>query len=160
MHGISSATFYTWKAKYGGLEVLEAKRLKALEDENAKLKPVAGGRHARQRGAQEPSGKNSDARRQARGCRSSPGNLRDKRAQGVPPDEGRPQDGAVSIAPASGRGSAQPPAGAGGRASRFGYRRARGAGQGSECPGLLFVGSSSPHFALAKYRRRFWRDLF
>ena len=32
-HGISSATFYKWKAKYGGLEVSEAKRLKTLEDE-------------------------------------------------------------------------------------------------------------------------------
>ena len=32
-HGISSATFYKWKAKYGGLEVSDAKRLKALEDE-------------------------------------------------------------------------------------------------------------------------------
>ncbi len=37
-HGISSATFYAWKAKYGGLEVSEARRLKALEDENSKLK--------------------------------------------------------------------------------------------------------------------------
>ena len=37
-HGISSATFYKWKAKYGGLDVSEARRLKALEDENAKLK--------------------------------------------------------------------------------------------------------------------------
>jgi putative transposase len=37
-HGVSSATFYKWKAKYGGLDVSEAKRLKALEDENAKLK--------------------------------------------------------------------------------------------------------------------------
>jgi putative transposase len=37
-HGISSATFYTWKAKFGGMEVSEAKRLKQLEDENAKLK--------------------------------------------------------------------------------------------------------------------------
>lgn len=37
-HGMSSATFYAWKAKYGGLEVSEAKRLRALEDENAKLK--------------------------------------------------------------------------------------------------------------------------
>ena len=36
-HGISSATFYTWKAKFGGLEVSDAKRLKGLEDENAKL---------------------------------------------------------------------------------------------------------------------------
>ena len=37
-HGISEATFYAWKAKYGGLNVSEARRLKALEDENTKLK--------------------------------------------------------------------------------------------------------------------------
>ncbi len=37
-HGVSSPTFYKWKAKFGGLEVSEARRLKALEDENAKLK--------------------------------------------------------------------------------------------------------------------------
>lgn len=37
-HGISSATFYTWKAKFGGMEVSDAKRLKALEEENARLK--------------------------------------------------------------------------------------------------------------------------
>ena len=37
-HGVSSATFYKWKAKYGGLKVSDARRLKALEDENAKLK--------------------------------------------------------------------------------------------------------------------------
>src|ERR1700729_1908655 len=39
-YGISSATFYKWKAKHGGLEVSDAKRLKALEDENAKLKKL------------------------------------------------------------------------------------------------------------------------
>ncbi len=39
-HGISSATFYAWKSKYGGLEVSEAKRLKSLEDENRKLKKL------------------------------------------------------------------------------------------------------------------------
>ena len=37
-HGISSPSFYKWKAKYGGLDVSEARRLKALEDENGKLK--------------------------------------------------------------------------------------------------------------------------
>lgn len=37
-HGVSPATFYKWKGKYGGMEVSEAKRLKALEDENARLK--------------------------------------------------------------------------------------------------------------------------
>ena len=39
-HGISSATFYKWKAKYSGLEVSDAKRLKSLEGENAKLKKL------------------------------------------------------------------------------------------------------------------------
>jgi putative transposase len=38
--GISEATFYKWKAKYGGLEVNEARRLKRLEEENAKLKRI------------------------------------------------------------------------------------------------------------------------
>ena len=37
-HGISSATFYAWKAKFGGMDVSEAKRLKSLQEENAKLK--------------------------------------------------------------------------------------------------------------------------
>ena len=39
-HGISNATFYNWKAKYGGLEVSEAQRLKHLEEENRKLKRI------------------------------------------------------------------------------------------------------------------------
>ncbi|WP_094194448.1 IS3 family transposase [Bradyrhizobium viridifuturi] len=39
-HGISEATFYNWKTKYGGMDVSEARRLKALEDENAKLKKL------------------------------------------------------------------------------------------------------------------------
>ena len=37
-HGISGATFYKWKSKFGGMDVSEARRLKVLEDENAKLK--------------------------------------------------------------------------------------------------------------------------
>jgi putative transposase len=37
-HGVSEATLYNWKAKYGSLEVSEAKRLRALEDENGRLK--------------------------------------------------------------------------------------------------------------------------
>ena len=39
-HGISDATFYKWRSKYGGMEVSEAKRLKALEEENRKLKKL------------------------------------------------------------------------------------------------------------------------
>lgn len=39
-HNISDATFYTWRKKYGGLEVSEARRLKSVEDENARLKKL------------------------------------------------------------------------------------------------------------------------
>ena len=39
-HWISDATFYKWKSKYGGMEVSDAKRLKALEDENRRLKKL------------------------------------------------------------------------------------------------------------------------
>jgi putative transposase len=39
-HGISGATFYKWKAKYGGLDVSDAKRLRALEAENTRLKKL------------------------------------------------------------------------------------------------------------------------
>jgi len=39
-YGISDATFYKWRSKYGGMEVSDAKRLKSLEDENARLKKL------------------------------------------------------------------------------------------------------------------------
>jgi putative transposase len=39
-HGISQATFYKWKSKFGGMDVSEARRLRVLEDENAKLKKL------------------------------------------------------------------------------------------------------------------------
>jgi len=39
-HGISNQTFYAWKSKYGGMSVSDIKRLKELEDENAKLKKM------------------------------------------------------------------------------------------------------------------------
>ena len=39
-HGVSEGTLYNWKAKYGGMDASEAKRLKQLEDENAKLKKI------------------------------------------------------------------------------------------------------------------------
>jgi putative transposase len=39
-HGVSEATFYKWKSKFGGMDVSDAKRLKSLEDENAKLKKL------------------------------------------------------------------------------------------------------------------------
>ena len=39
-HGISSATFFKWKAKYGGMDVSDARKLRVLEDENSKLKKL------------------------------------------------------------------------------------------------------------------------
>ena len=39
-HGISEATFYKWRSKYGGMEVSDAKRLRGLEEENARLKKL------------------------------------------------------------------------------------------------------------------------
>ncbi len=39
-HGVSSATFYKWKAKYGGMDVSDARKLKTLEGENARLKKL------------------------------------------------------------------------------------------------------------------------
>ena len=50
-HGVSEATLYNWKAKYGGMDVSEAKRLKQLEDENAKLKKLLGRADAGRGGA-------------------------------------------------------------------------------------------------------------
>jgi len=44
-HGISQATFYNWKAKYGGLDVSEARRLKTLEEENNRLKRLLADAH-------------------------------------------------------------------------------------------------------------------
>ncbi len=41
-HGISSPTYYSWKAKFGGMTISDAKRLRALETENSKLKRLVG----------------------------------------------------------------------------------------------------------------------
>jgi putative transposase len=64
-HGISGATFYKWKAKYGGLDVSDAKRLKALEAENAKLKRLLAEAMLDNAMLKDIASKNGDARRQA-----------------------------------------------------------------------------------------------
>jgi len=64
-HGISEATFYNWKAKYGGIEVSEAKRLKTLEDENAKLKKLLAEQMLDVAALREIPSKYGRARRQA-----------------------------------------------------------------------------------------------
>src|SRR5947208_3746496 len=90
MHGISSATFYKWKGKYGGLEVSDAKRLKTLEDENVKLKKLLAEAMLDNATLKEIAAKNGDARRQARGCRSPAFRVRGERAAGVYGDWGGP----------------------------------------------------------------------
>src|SRR5215208_1900932 len=66
-HGISEQTFYNWKAKYGGLQVSEAKRLKGLESENAKLKKLLADAMLDNAALKDLIAKIGDARCQARG---------------------------------------------------------------------------------------------
>lgn len=56
--GISSATFYKWKAKYGGLEVSDARRLRSLEEENARLKWLLAEAMLDNAGLKDPFAKN------------------------------------------------------------------------------------------------------
>ena len=81
-HGVSEATLYNWKAKFGGMDVSEAKRLRQLEDENAKLKSCWPSRCWMPRRCVSFCQKNGRARRQARGCRASAGRTgpRERRA--------------------------------------------------------------------------------
>jgi putative transposase len=71
-HGISPATFYQWKAKYGGLEVSEARRLRTLAAENVRLKKLLADAMLDNAMLKDIAGKNGNARRAARSrCRSS-----------------------------------------------------------------------------------------
>ena len=82
-HGVSSPTFYKWKAKFGGMEVSEAKRLRALEDENAKLKRMLADAMLDNVALKDLLGKSGDARRASGGCGAPAVHLRDERAAGV-----------------------------------------------------------------------------
>jgi putative transposase len=64
-HGMSQGTFYTWKSKYGGMTVSDAKRLKSLEDENAKLKKLLAEQMLDAAAMKELLAKNGRARREA-----------------------------------------------------------------------------------------------
>lgn len=59
-HGMSSATFYAWKSKYGGLELSEVKRLRGLEEENGKLKRLLADAMLDNAGLKDLLGKNGD----------------------------------------------------------------------------------------------------
>jgi putative transposase len=67
-HGISEQTFYNWKNKYGGLEVSEARRLKALEEENRKLKKLLAETMLDNAMLKDLNAKNGHARCEAAGC--------------------------------------------------------------------------------------------
>jgi putative transposase len=81
--GISEATFYAWKAKYGGLGVSEAKRLKTLEDENGRLKRLLAEAMLDNAVLKDLATKSTDARGQAGGGGPCPGGARDQPAAGV-----------------------------------------------------------------------------
>src|SRR5881398_1753819 len=88
-HGISSATFYKWKAKYGGLDVSEARRLKVLTDENAKLKKLLAEATLDNAMLKDLNSKNGDARCEAAGCGSPLVSIRGQSAAGAFKDSRR-----------------------------------------------------------------------
>src|SRR5271163_3356288 len=91
-HGVSEATLYNWKTKYGGLDVSEAKRLKQLEDENAKLKKLLAEQMLDAAALRELLSKNGRARRQARRRRASAGRDGPIGTAGLLPCRGASQD--------------------------------------------------------------------
>jgi len=68
-YGISDATYYNWKAKYGGMEVSDIKRLKELEDENSKLKRMFADLSLKHEALKAIVEKNFKAGSEARACR-------------------------------------------------------------------------------------------
>jgi putative transposase len=94
---MSSATYYAWKAKFRGLEVSAAKRLRALDDGNAKLKRLLADAMLDNAGLKDLLTKRGDACREAGSGRTSPVNVGDERAAGVPGDLDGSQEHAVSF---------------------------------------------------------------
>jgi Transposase len=72
--------FYNWKSKFGGLDVSEARRLKRLEGENARLKKLLANSMLDNAALKDLVSKNGDARSEARGRRPSAASARDERA--------------------------------------------------------------------------------
>ena len=95
------------------MTVSEAKRLKALEDENAKLKRLLAEQMLDMAAMKELLSKSGAARREARGCRASEGPVWAVGTAGVPDCRGGPEDGAIPIATRAGLGAARSVAGSG-----------------------------------------------
>ena len=79
-HGVSSPTFYKWKARFGGMDVAEARRLKALEEENGGLKRMLASAMLDNVALKDLLGKSGDARRASGGCGAAAVGPRDERA--------------------------------------------------------------------------------
>jgi len=94
-HGISAATFYKFKAKFGGMDVSDARRLKVLEDENARLKKLLAEQMLDNAILRDVAAKNGDARCEAEGGGSCLRGAWGEPASGVPGFEHRPVDGAL-----------------------------------------------------------------
>jgi putative transposase len=98
-HGVSDATVYKWKAKYGGMDVSEAKRLKELEDESARLKRLVADAMLDNAALKDLLGKSGEARRKAACGRASGGKSREERPARVSGDWLVRDDHAVSTGP-------------------------------------------------------------
>ena len=94
-HGMSNASFYTGKAKYGGLDVSDSKRLRGLEAENAKLKRFLAEAMLDTVALKDLLGKSGDACRTTGCCGALAGDLRHERTAGVQGDRRRPEQRAV-----------------------------------------------------------------
>ena len=104
-HGISQQTFYRWKAKYGGLGVSDAQKLKQLEDENRRLKKLLAESMLDVASLKDLLEKTDHARGPP-GCRaSSDGGARLLAAAGMRADRGRSEDGAPHARPGRCRGA-------------------------------------------------------
>lgn len=99
-HGVRDATVYKWKARYGGMDVSEAKRLKGLEDDNTRLKRLLADAMLDNGALKGFLGKNVDARCEAASGRASGGRPQDERAAGVSRDWLLPADHARRNHPA------------------------------------------------------------
>lgn len=99
-HVMSSAGLYGWKAKYGGMDVSDAQRLKGLEAENGKLKRLLAEAMMDNAGLKDLLAKNGDVHAEARSRRASDVDASDERASGVPGGWRRPRLGALSFAAA------------------------------------------------------------
>ncbi len=122
-HGVSEATLYNWKAKYGGMDVSEAKRLKQLEDENAKLKKLLAEQMLDVAALRELLGKNGRARRQARRCRASAGRYGPVGTAGLLNRRRGSQDDPLPFMPFAGHKASNAAARSRRRATAVGYRR-------------------------------------